>query len=423
MNAPFSQLGNAYSRFAVFIFCAVSLVIPSGYSIGAALILLGGLFCLIRHPSLRHQLQPDDYWLFAIFLFFGLVGIISALYHGGSSRLFDKPARFILAPLGLFLLLRAKDLLPAWWAGAAIGGWTTGLWAIQQKITHEVERATGYTYVIQYGNLSMLLGLWCIAGIMWARQRHQYRRAWLLLMSTGAIMGIVGSLLSGSRGGWVGIPLVLLVFYRAYADQLRKKTQALIALALLVAAVGVYLAPGLNVQQRIHEIYTDIQTYIVQSNPHTSLGARFEMWQGAVELIKQRPLTGWGETGYTPALEQVVQAGTVHDIVLRFGHPHNEILNHLTKHGVIGLLSLLLLYALPFKLFGRGLQHPDLSQRAVAVAGVLLAVTYIDFGLSQAFLSHNSGIMFYAFGCVIIWGMYRKHNAQSDQAQAQVAQT
>jgi len=36
-------------------------------------------------------------------------------------------------------------------------------------------------------------------------------------------------------------------------------------------------------------------------------------------------------------------------------------------------------------------------------------VTFIDFGLSQSFLAHNSGVMMYAFGCIILWGLYRPY--------------
>src|SRR5690625_1299804 len=101
-----ARMGNLYSQLTIFLFGALALTIPSGYSVGTAMLLAGGLLCLICHPALIRQLQRDDYWLFAIFLFYGLVGIINVLYHDGSSRYFDKPSRFLLAPLGLFLLLR-----------------------------------------------------------------------------------------------------------------------------------------------------------------------------------------------------------------------------------------------------------------------------------------------------------------------------
>jgi len=131
------------------------------------------------------------------------------------------------------------------------------------------------------------------------------------------------------------------------------------------------------------------------------------MWQAATQLISERPLLGWGEQGYRQGLQRLVNEGTRHSLITRYGQPHNEVLNMFAKHGLPGLLALILIYALPFRLFGRGLKASDLSQRANAVAGILLAVTFIDFGLTQGFLTHNSGTMMYAFGTVFLWGLYR----------------
>lgn len=407
MNAFLARAGNYYSQLAVFLFCALALIVPSGYSVGSALLLGGGLLCLLCRPSLVRQLQRDDCWLIAIFLFYGLMGIINVLYHGESSRYFDKPVRFLLAPVGLFLLMRFKPRIEAWWAGVAVGGMTSGLWAIEQKFYMHIDRATGHTNAIQYGNLSMLLGLWCLAGLMWAHHRARHRLPWVFFLAAGALLGVTASLLSGSRGGWVGLPLVLLVFYRAYSDIIHKKIQLLIALILIGGAAAIYLTPNLGVQARIHEAYSDIHAYWVQDKPETSIGQRFEMWKAAGHLIQERPIMGWGNSGYHQGIKKLLAEKRAHPAIEHYTQPHNELLNYAAKYGIPGILALFFIYALPFKLFSSGLHHPCQSQRATAVAGTLLAVSFIDFGLTQAFLSHNSGTMVYAFGTVFIWGLYR----------------
>jgi O-antigen ligase len=57
--------------------------------------------------------------------------------------------------------------------------------------------------------------------------------------------------------------------------------------------------------------------------------------------------------------------------------------------------------------FARYMSASDLELRSLAVAGVLLSVAYIDFGLSQVFLAHNSGVMMYAFWLAVLWGCCR----------------
>ena len=37
---------------------------------------------------------------------------------------------------------------------------------------------------------------------------------------------------------------------------------------------------------------------------------------------------------------------------------------------------------------------------------MLLPVTFMDFGLTQVFMEHNSGVMMYAFMLAVLWGIY-----------------
>src|SRR5699024_10328143 len=145
-------------------------------------------------------------------------GVRNVLYHGESSHYFDKPVGFLLAPFGLLLLISFRPCVHAWWAGVAVGAISSGRGSMEQRFYLHMHRADGHTNAIQYGNLSMLLGLWCWGGLMWARRRVRHRPLWVLFLAAGALLGITASLLSGSRGGWVGLPLVILVFYRAYSD-------------------------------------------------------------------------------------------------------------------------------------------------------------------------------------------------------------
>lgn len=88
-----------------------------------------------------------------------------------------------------------------------------------------------------------------------------------------------------------------------------------------------------------------------------------------------------------------------------FEHAHNEFLDKTAKHGVVGLLVLLALYLVPIWYFSPYLKSTNLSIRAVATAGTLLPVAYIDFGLSQALFAHNNGVMTYSFW-LVIWTAY-----------------
>lgn len=404
---PAQEHTALYTSIAVFLFGAIALVVHSGYSGGAALLLMGGFYCVLTRKL--PQLSREDLLILGVLAAYGLVQILDLLLHQSDSRYMDKPLRFILAVVPFFLLRQYPPRLSWLWSGLAVGGILTAGWGGYQKLFLHAERAMGFTHVIQFGNIAMLTGLFCLAGLGWASEQPR-RRLWMALMVAGAIGGVLGSLLSGSRGGWVGLPLVLLVLYRAYSEFLSRRMKLAIPALAVVAMAGVYAVPQLGVQERVQAAFDDIRLYR-EGDADTSLGARFEMWRGASQLAASKPLLGWGETNYESAMQHLVEQGRAHEIVTAFGHPHNEMLNAAAKRGVVGLAALLALYLVPLRLFARGLRAPTLTRRSLATAGSLLPVAYIDFGLSQTFFAHNSGVMIYAIWLVILWSCYRDtHN-------------
>tara|TARA_R110000796_G_scaffold36332_1_gene92632 strand:+ start:76 stop:624 length:549 start_codon:yes stop_codon:yes gene_type:complete len=167
-----------------------------------------------------------------------------------------------------------------------------------------------------------------------------------------------------------------------------------------------YFVPQTGVQLRVNEAFNDVELYVSGESSATSVGARFEMWRGAYHLILEKPLIGWGENGYQQGMQTLADKEVVDEVVTNFGHPHNEFIDAFAKRGVIGLAALLALYLVPMRLFALQIAAKNLELRSVAVAGVLLSVTYIDFSLTQSFLSHNSGVMMFAFLLAVLWGIY-----------------
>ena len=100
----------------------------------------------------------------------------------------------------------------------------------------------------------------------------------------------------------------------------------------------IYSVPQFGVQSRIQSAVSDVQTYFA-GDSHTSVGARFEMWRGASQLFMQKPLFGWGEAGYEPAMRALVEQGRVDKVVEGFTHPHNELLDAAAKRGLLGLAA------------------------------------------------------------------------------------
>ncbi|MDP3535366.1 MAG: O-antigen ligase family protein [Halomonas sp.] len=405
LSPPGSNAPQLFTGTAVFLLAAIALVVPSGYSLGAVLLLIAGLGLIAarRVPTLTKQ----DGAIIAVLVAYAAITMLEAWWDGQGIKGLDKPSRYLLAIPALFWVLRYPPKLAFLWSGVAVGAISAGSWAGWQKLVLGVDRAQGHTQVIQFGNLSMLLGVLCMAGLGWAVVQRQ-RNFWIGLLLAGTLGGLLGSLFSGSRGGWVGFPIVLLVLYRAYGRQLPTQFKVAVLAAVMIGGLTVYAVPQIGVQDRVHQAFSDVSLYISGENRSTSLGARFEMWRGAAMLIQEKPFTGWGSIGYADAMYAFGEAGVISREAAQYNHAHNEFVDAFAKRGILGLLFLLALYLVPMRFFTCDLQAPNLETRAVATAGVLLSVTYIDFGLSQAFLAHNSGIMMYVFFLVVLWGSFVK---------------
>lgn len=392
-----------YSSIAVFLFGALTLVVPSGYSIGAGLLLIASFSLLVLRPKLN--LGTEDKQIMAVLAIYGLFFIAQLLFDGVDFRYLDKPSRFLLALPVLLFVLAYPPKLASLWLGIAVSSFFTGGWAVWQKLVIGVERAGGYTHTIQFGNISMLIGLFCIAGLGWAVVQSKAKK-WVFLFLFAALFGALGSLFSGSRGGWIGLPFVFIVLYRAYGEFLTKRLKLVILTFLIIFLVLVYSIPQTGVQARVVDVFHSLDLYISEENKHTSVGLRLDMWQGALKLIKEKPIAGWGWQGYQDGMQLLVDKGEIPQFAAD-NHAHNEYLDNYARRGLIGLLSLFALYLVPLRLFVKHLTATNLEIRALATAGAILPVAFMDFGLTQVFLSHNSGVMVYSFWLVILWGTMR----------------
>lgn len=395
-----------YVSLVICLSTASSLVVRSGYSYGPVLLLPVGLLLLTHRPPL--SLKREDFLLIGTLTLYFLAHALTTVLHGFSLHSLDKPSRFVLAVPVLITLLAFSPRRAFLWSGLAAGAIAGGLRAAWE----ELSQTKGYMNPIQYGNISLLLGVLCLAGMGWAhRQRHAGR--WLTLLLLGACMGLAGSFLSGSRGGWIALPLVLAVLYHGHRRLLSRRHLAggLLIVALLSAAF--YTIPETGVGSRVNQAIQEVRAYFGGGNAHTSVGLRLEMWRTSLLLIRERPLLGWGEKQYIdPMLDHIKDEAARH-LAETTNHVHNEYLDAMVKRGLVGLTALLAVYLVPLRLFMRKISsnsHPEVS--ICAMAGTLLVLCCMTFGLSQTFLAHNSGVMVYSFYLVVIWACLRGVEAE-----------
>ncbi|WP_052481316.1 O-antigen ligase family protein [Gilvimarinus agarilyticus] len=401
--APFTPLCR-YASYSVAAAAALCLAIPSGYSYAPALLFLCGLpILLIKRPRLG--LERSDWLLITTLLFyFAASGVISA-YHQLAGSSFEEPSRFLLIIPVLLYLLAYPPREEYWWGALVVGTLAGGSLALWQMLVEDRHRAGGFMNPIQFGNLSLLMGVLCLTGIGWARQQRN-ATYWYVALCFAAVAGAIASLVSGARGGWLALPVMLMLLYVSYRRYLPRRT---LALALAVLAVGLtvmYLVPQTGVQARIDRAMEDVQDYSNGVRMNSSVGMRLEMWSAGTELAVQKPLLGWGESAYGQKLTGLIDDDRSRMIISHYTHVHSDALDVFLRRGLIGLFALLLVYAVPFTLFARKFIRGGAGD-CYAAAGMILCSSIAIFGLTQAFFRHNSGVTVYLFYMVVLWAYLR----------------
>lgn len=380
----------------VFLFGALMITIKSGYSYGPFFLCLMALPYLFI-PKTYQLSKQQKLYLLSVFIYTAVLLLSILVDKPIYEKSFEIPAR-LLGSLIIFLLLYQYNIsFNAIIYGIVIGAFCACIIAVYEKFHFNVERAftiSKPTYVIQAGNISMSLGLLCLCISTYFYQKKQYIHFTLFLI--GCLAGVSGSLLSGTRGGWIFLPVILVVFYQMSKPVFGHITKwigaCIITVVILFAAI-----PQTGVQQRIISASQDIKHYSDQTNKNTSLGIRFQLWQSAWDSFLERPVFGWGEQGIEISHKKQLKEKLISGYIYNFNtHAHNEYFNEMALRGSIGLLALLGIFFIPLYLFRKAfITHQNSEIKTIAMAGVIIILSVIDYGFSQAFLKHNSGVMFY----------------------------
>ena len=409
---------------AAFMVPGLALWLPSGYSYGAALLLLAAV---VGAPWWWRacKVSRESGWLVLSIVVMGFVWLLDSSDGAWRWGALDRPSKYLLAlPCLFFLLAYAPN--PRWlWTGITLGALGSGGIALYQIGVLHLPRAAGYTNAIQYGNLCVLLALMCL--VLLATRPPGVQTWHRLVMAVGVVLGLVGSVLSQSRGGWVALALIFPALALVLRPYIGWRQFAAGTAALLCALSVLVFVQRHGLEERLDMAVTEAQQFEQKGDAVSSVGQRLAHWQLAWDMGLARPLLGWGKSGYDAEKQRQVKAGQAHPFLLEFAHVHNEVLDLFAKHGLLGVLALLLFYGVPLALFWptrarvmvpatNGGMQLDRTALALHLVGWTVPVAYIAFGLTQVFFAHNSGNVFYLFMVMLVHSCLqaRQHAGGSD---------
>jgi O-antigen ligase len=206
-------------------------------------------------------------------------------------------------------------------------------------------------------------------------------RAQRVLVAAAALLSLTNLVaVATGRSGIVAL-LVALAATALMALHGWKRVAALIAIPLAAAAV---VAASPVVQKRFMQGFDEVLGYSQQKDV-TSMGIRVVIWRTAAEMIRERPLLGYGLGGFEPAYAQRAKANGGGWQSTPTSDPHNQYLFIQAEAGVLGML------AFAWFLISAARQPAKGPWRACALA--LLAAWCVTSLFSSHFRTFNEGHM------------------------------
>lgn len=395
---------NLITNLSIFSVPALALVIPSGYSYGAAILALISIVHLILSKKTESKLRTTDKLLCIALIVYFLTFFITAYHDGFSIRELERPSRFLFASLILIFLIHRK-VRPDWLLyGIIAGAIGAGAISLYQYFILDIGRPSGHHHTIAFGNDSLMLALLTLC-CLWHFIAKNKTSA-IMLCLAGFTLGVSAFIFSATRGGWAATPIALFILWQ-YRKVINKKIIFIMVLILASIAAFITYNPSLSSFNRLQLAHNHFLSYLDGNAKNSSTGIRIEMWRSGWLSFKEDPLLGTGVQANKEDKKVQINAGLVHPNIIIFEHFHNEFITAAVYRGIPGLIGLLAIYMLPALFFIAKLRSLPANEKIYPLSGAVVCLSYMAFGMTQSMLEHNSGAVLYPSLVVFFWAAIR----------------
>ncbi len=324
---------------------------------------------------------------------------------------FDSPLRFLLAiPIIIALLATHKNhvlklnyIFPC----ALLFTFVTmpllphSGWSVAQP-----GRMTSYFVdPLTFGRISLELALIGLFIPLASADDNQYRRLLIALVRICALMcGLILSIHSGSRTGWLAVPfitlLAVLYFYRV------SRAKGILLSLIVMGALG-YASMHMNttMSRRFELALQEFKAYQWNAmNQDASVPMRISFARIGIDLFELKPIAGWGDHGFKDEINdekmKVYSSEFTRHYVLTAGF-HNELITNMVRSGVWGMLSTLLIFLMPLFYFSR--QWAQRKEDIYALCGICFIVFEVASSLSTEVTNLKFTAAYYAYNIVLLF--------------------
>ena len=373
----------------IFLFPALLMVVPNGGSVVLLLLLLISFVGLLRNKKTQLPLNRHEIWLLAVVSTYFIINLLNIWIFDSSISHLDNASRFLLLLPIYFFIRKTNIQLKYVTLGILSGAVACFVMASYQFFYLGLHRAHGLQNAVPFGGLSITLGVMCLSIALTIENR--WEKIW---MYSGFLLACIASTLSGTRGAWLVIPVVLITLLILNPHKWSAKIRLASFLIALLIITLTYTIP--LIQLRVDTTLLNLVAYFIEANSSTSIGLRLETWLAAIIGFAGNPVLGIGEGNFHLILKQLAESGQIDPLLATsIAHTHNEFLSAMLHRGAPGLISTLLLFLLPLTIFYRQFKRQQGEKRVLMILGIMLIISSMITAVSDVFFGHQKQTLFY----------------------------
>jgi O-antigen ligase len=350
--------------YALLLYALASSISIAAANIGISFALL---FALIKYYKEPFPLSWEGRLLKAI-IFFWFTMLISAIFAYTHPIAFNKLWAYIFRSLPFFLVTlfidTKKKLFTALlvMAASAFIADMAGVWQAMRGA-----KALGFSSMamILAGYLLQMIPVMVVVAL---EEKRLSRRARIFLGGV-AVLSLVALTLNGTRGAWIAVLAVILLY-----TFFRISGRTRITILLLTALVfGTLVATVPAVHTRLLSVFDTADNSRVE---------RLLLWEGSWRMFKDHPIVGVGVSNFE---EIYNDKGYVSPLSKeKLGHAHNNFLQILAENGLLGFIGFCSMFGyFLFYLYQNGFKKNNPVAMGVFLATISLLIqglTEFNFG-------------------------------------------
>lgn len=410
---------NRIINLSLFLIPALVLGFPGGYWLGVLIYSVIGISMIARRQvrladSIQLIKASPMLWGFSVFV---VLHVFLTVYHHEPAKDFGNILPFILSPLIFLAVIQGNPNPIYFWLGCASGALLAFLIAVVQVYFLDAGRAFGFANPITFGDTAIILGTGAFIGLFYCRSTFESTASRAYLMA-GGLAGMTTSLLSGSKGGWLSVIMVILLLANAALRSLHiVKRLAIVSGILIALALFASLVPKLPVVDRVISAYHGAKTWVRTGQiTEGSASIRLEAFKAGLLAGTHSPILGLGRQGQLEVIQAAVNAGLIDKVMIEkqmVGDTYvvstfsidNDLINLFSRQGILGVLGALAVHLGIFFTFWRYRNDSTEFIKAISTFGILLVLLYFEFGLTISVFGVSIFRTMYASWAIILAGL------------------